>query len=211
MSKTKLAAKNSSQSPHLVLANAISGMEKGMTTFNKSVEAFTALREAIIQNLDNEIKTTTRAFDDMKLKFEADKKSRQIDMDQAFKASATLKALEVLKSNNQTAISMDELADLKKQLVDLQTKYTEDLKAQEAKLSAKSKRDKAAALHIQELQHKATVAELTAQNNHLQSTITESREQNTRQRTEIADMRVLVKDIAEASKSAQIVQHVGGK
>ncbi len=210
MSKSKLA-QSLAQSPHLILANAISGMEKGMASFNKSVEAFTALRETIIQNLDNEIKTKGRALDDMKLKFDTEKKTRQIEMDQAFKANALVKALDVLKATKQTAIAIADLADLKKQLTDLQIKYTEDLKTQETKLIGKSKREKGAALHIQELQHKATVAELAAQNKNSETTISDLRKQNELKRDEIAKMRDLVAQIAESSKSAQIVQHVSGK
>lgn len=210
MSKARIA-KSTNQSPHLILANAISGMEKGMTTFNKSVETFTALREAIIQNLDNELKTKSRELDDLKLKFDTQKKSLQIDMEHAFKADAHAKALAVLKERAQTAIDTDELAALKKQVADLETKYTDDLKTQEDKLTAKRKYDIKSALHIQDLQHKATVAELTAQNNNHKSTIDDLRQQNERQRNEIAEMRTLVKQIAEASKSAPIVQHLGGK
>ncbi len=195
----------------LVLANAISQVEKGMTSFTKSVESWDSIRENIIEEIDNEIQTKKRARDDIQIEFDTKKKRLELELKVDYDMQAYEKATEVLEERKEVAINQQELNNLKNEVKEWEQKYSEDLsKLRENLISAHGK-ELERALQTCTLTHEMETAEMKAEAGKFRSLTENMQKQLDLAETRLEEERGLVRSIAESSRSAPIEQHFGGK
>lgn len=199
----------SSPSERLSLATAIASITRKGDEWVAALEAFKTLRENIIQNLETEISTLQRSKEETEALFEQTKRARQIEMDQDLSEYGYQQALKILSDRKEVAVSQDQLQSLQQELSTLKAKDSSELKTaveNEQKAAAKAFAFEKRAL---QLQHEKEVAQLTAQNEALISSVENLKRDVEKAQVRLEQAQDLTRHVAEAAKAPPIVQNLG--
>lgn len=203
------AAGSSEESSRLQLARAISAMTASAEQFTHAVEEYKTFTATSISDVDQRIAAAQLEYNDRERDFETKYKKRKVDLDLEFQENARKAALEILAKTSEVPIEQDELNLLRKKTAEAEAELKAAVNAATAKVYAELEKRLKEVAKEKELEHKANIADINAQNQQLAKQVDSLRQTIAEQREEIAAQRKLTQSVAEASKQGAISQTFG--
>ena len=195
----------------LELAKAIQALSGKIDGLQQATQKVVDMNENTIKDLDLEIETRKKNFDDLKNDMKNYEKNERIRIDQELAEYKRNAAIDILKEFDDVPIDKDELDGLREELTELKAdrkKELDDIIKDERK---KADTGKNIALQNLELKHKADVAQLNAQVSQMTKEISSLNNMVDTYKGEITAQRELTRQIADSGRSAPITQTFGQK
>jgi hypothetical protein len=207
---------SANDSDRLQLAQAINNITLSGNTFVKAVESLSAFSQERLSELDMQIDSKKREYEQMNSHLENEFKNNQIETKQRLNEFKIKACEELVKDYNMQVIKNEDLYKLKSDLTVLQKELSEVNKSFDDKLRNDVEKEKQ--FYTSKLQqetstltlnHKAQIAELSAQCAQQKKEIEMLNRTIENLKHEVAEQRTLTKEVAIASSKAQITQQIG--
>lgn len=193
----------------MALARALNHVASSSDAFTRAVDEYKAFTSKTIQEVDDRIAATKLDYEDQKTKFESDYKRRKVELELQFQRDEAVACEAVLTKHGKVSVlkaDYDTLrADAAAAKQALQTAVEETRK----EADGAHRRALQAALTNKDMEHKANIAEIKAQNEQLLKQIEGLYKTIGEQRDEIKAQRQLTQSVAEAGKQGAITQSFG--
>ena len=196
-------------SDRLLLAQSIHNLVARGDAFVSALDTLQNLSKEKLLELDMNIETKKKEYQDLHLQLENQFKDTEIKMKQQLAENKLQAVKEILQSMDMTSIKNSLYEELTKNMDILKKDHQDQLMN-----VVKMEQEKGASILKQSLQnmeltHKANIAGLTAENESQKKEIIVLRDTIQNLKSELAEQRNLTRDIAQASSKSQISQNFG--
>lgn len=177
--------------------------------FVKAVESYEQCTKDIVWNLDRDIELKQEELNKLNKNYENQLTDGKIKLEHDLKMFEYETVVEVLKEKKQIPCSETEINDLKHQITELKESSASELKRAVAIERATLENKMATELEKMTLKHNAEVAQLKAEVGQRTSEISVLQNTVKNLQSELAEQRMLTRDVAMAGKQAPIQQSFG--
>lgn len=187
-------------------------ISKFNTTLENTLKEITKLEEFKEEKLSEFvllIEDKQKELDELTEKYEKELKDGQIKTDQQLAEYKREGAVKILEETNEVPVDADELEELNDNITRMSEEHAQELEDVIKSTKADAAKEKAIALRTLELEHKATIATIQAENKQLSTEIATLNGMIERMREDIVCQRELTRQVAESGSKAQIVQNLG--
>ena len=196
-------------SDRLELAKALNNIGTKIDTLDKAVETLKVYDEEKIKDLEMTIMTKKMEHEDLMSEFDVKYKNARIKCDQDISEYGRVAAIGILEKTGEMAINAEEYENMKNSINVMRRDHESELQRELARVKQSADETLQRELTTKELEHKATVAELTAVNTQQLKEISRLETQISALKEDLVAQRDLTRDVAEAGRSAPITQNMG--
>ncbi len=198
------AACASTQSESMQLTCALNTFNKSSEVLLKAITDLEQTKDVVFGKIEVELNDRKRQRSAVEEEYEHLVRAKKIDADQDIAEHGFTKAKEFLENKGFVPVEQDKYNALVEEVAVLRKKTTEELQAAvDAEKKAERKRYEGEK-RVLELEHKAVIAELTAESKQLHKTIAGLREDIVKAEANVAAQRDLTKEVAVACKAPSV-------